>query len=78
MDEKTWEEARRAWLNATNWPNKRDIPHPAKQSVDIAQWKEDVNWGQDWEEPNDDPAQQDHYATTDWTAETDRGKQNGW
>lgn len=37
----TWEEARQNWQQATNWPYKRDIPRPAKQSVksEMPQWK---------------------------------------
>lgn len=79
MDEKTWEEARRAWQQATGWPHKRDIPRPPEQSTEIPRWKLRATYGNDIpEEPNNDPTQQDHFPTTDWTAKTDRGKQNGW
>lgn len=76
MDE-NWYKAKEEWCD----PDRPFDPSwnvPPKQSVDFPEWKKRVIWGDNWQEPNNDPTQPDHYATTDWTSHTDRGKQNGW
>lgn len=73
-----WHEAKQAWTEQ-EWPNRRDIPRPAKQSVksEMPPWKQELIWGKRWQEPNDDPEQQDHFASTSFDS-THLSEEDGW
>lgn len=58
-----WHKAKEEWCDPDRPfdPTLASVP-PKQSDVQMPQWKKEVIWGRQWQDPNDDPTQQDHYT----------------
>ena len=78
MPGEDWYKAKEEWCD----PDRPFDPSwnvPPKRSVqtELAEYKKRLIYGKYWEEPNDDPTQQDHFASTSFDS-THMSKEAGW